>query len=127
MRIPPRSLCAPIVFTFAFFACGPLRADMLYLALGDSTTFGNDESVPASTMPNFGDQGFVRPFADFLGSLNGGVRPQVVNLAISGEFISRAPFSQDFSRPNRRIPGGSLTSTIRRRRALRTGRFLRTA
>ena len=36
-------------------------------------------------MPNYGDQGYVRPFADFLGSLNGGVRPQVVNLAISGE------------------------------------------
>jgi lysophospholipase L1-like esterase len=60
----------------------------IYVALGDSNTFGNDESVPSSTMPNYGDQGFVRPFADFLGSLNGGVRPQVVNLAISGELSS---------------------------------------
>ena len=39
-------------------------------------------------MPNYGDQGFVRPFADFLGTLNGGVRPQVTNLAISGELSS---------------------------------------
>jgi lysophospholipase L1-like esterase len=39
-------------------------------------------------MANYGDQGFVRPFADFLGELNGGVRPQVVNLAISGELSS---------------------------------------
>jgi lysophospholipase L1-like esterase len=59
-----------------------------YIALGDSSTFGNDESRPASTMPNFGDQGFVKPFADFLGTLNDGVRPQVVNLAISGELSS---------------------------------------
>jgi lysophospholipase L1-like esterase len=56
-----------------------------YIALGDSNAFGNDESRPASMTRNDGDQGYVRPFADFLGYLNGGVRPQVVNLAISGE------------------------------------------
>ena len=103
MRMTPRSLCAPIVFTLAFFACGPLHADVLYLALGDSTTFGNDESVPASTMPNFGDQGFVRPFANFLGSLNGGVRPQVTNLAISGELSST--FLTGFLPPEPPNPG----------------------
>src|SRR3954471_1476855 len=83
-----RSLCAPIVFALAILACGELRAGAVYVALGDSNTFGNDESVPSSTMPNYGDQGFVRPFADFLGGLNGGVRPQVVNLAISAELSS---------------------------------------
>lgn len=77
-----RSLCAMI---FILLTCGQVHADMVYLALGDSGTFGNDESLPSSTMPNFGDQGFVKPFADFLGMLNGGVRPQVTNLAISGE------------------------------------------
>ena len=84
MRVP-LSLCPAIMFALAFLACGQLPAGEVYLALGDSNTFGNDESVPSSTMPNYGDQGFVRPFADFLGTLNGGVRPQVVNLAISGE------------------------------------------
>jgi lysophospholipase L1-like esterase len=83
-----RSLFAPILFAVVCLACGELRAGAVYVALGDSNTFGNDESVPSSTMPNYGDQGFVRPFADFLGGLNGGVRPQVVNLAISGELSS---------------------------------------
>jgi lysophospholipase L1-like esterase len=59
-----------------------------YIALGDSNAFGNDESRPGSTVPNYGDQGYVKPFADFLGGLNGGVRPQVVNLSISGELSS---------------------------------------
>jgi lysophospholipase L1-like esterase len=83
-----RSRFAPIFFAVVILACGELRAGAVYVALGDSSTFGNDESVPSSTMPNYGDQGFVRPFADFLGTLNGGVRPQVVNLAISGELSS---------------------------------------
>jgi lysophospholipase L1-like esterase len=88
MRVTSRSSCAAIVFALAFLACGQLRAGVVYLALGDSTTFGNDESLPSSTTPNLGDQGFVRHFADFLGSVNGGVRPQVTNLAISGELSS---------------------------------------
>jgi lysophospholipase L1-like esterase len=88
MQMLSRSSFSPIVFALAFLACGPLSAGEVYLALGDSNTFGNDESVPSSTVPNYGDQGYVRPFADFLGSLNGGVRPQVVNLAISGELSS---------------------------------------
>jgi lysophospholipase L1-like esterase len=83
-----RSSFSPIVFSLALFACVQLPAGELYLALGDSNVFGNDESVPSSTMPNYGDQGYVRPFADFLGTLNGGVRPQVVNLGISGELSS---------------------------------------
>ncbi len=78
MRMTGRSLLSPLVLTFALFACGPLTAGEVYVALGDSNVFGNDESVPSSTMPNYGDQGYVRPFADFLGTLNGGVRPQVV-------------------------------------------------
>jgi lysophospholipase L1-like esterase len=81
-----RSLCTPILFFL--LSCGQIHAGMVYLALGDSSTFGNDESTPSSTQPNFGDQGFVKPFADFLGTLNGGVRPQVTNLAISGELSS---------------------------------------
>ena len=83
-----RALCLAILLILGLGMSRECRAGVVYLALGDSTTFGNDESLPSSTMPNFGDQGFVRLFADFLGSLNGGVRPQVTNLAISGELSS---------------------------------------
>lgn len=61
------------------------QADMTYLALGDSVSFGWDPSTAASMTPSYADQGFVRPFADFLASSNGGVRPGVQNLAVSGE------------------------------------------
>ena len=62
-------------------------AEVVYLALGDSVTsgissaIGEDPNTPAS----YGDQGFVANFADRLTSLNGGVRPTVVNLAVYGE------------------------------------------
>src|SRR5262249_52384613 len=56
-----------------------------YLALGDSVTFGIDPSTPASLVPSYADQGFVRPFANALAGANGGVRPAVLNLGISGE------------------------------------------
>jgi lysophospholipase L1-like esterase len=52
-----------------------------YLALGDSIAFGETNVIPIS----FGDQGYVKPFADFLATRNGGVRPNVVNLAFPGE------------------------------------------
>lgn len=82
------SLLAPMILGAPLIFAGPLRAGVVYLALGDSATFGNDPSTPSSTMPNYGDQGFVKPFADFLGTLHGGTRPEVVNLAISGELSS---------------------------------------
>ena len=62
-----------------------------YLALGDSVTFGFDPSTPSSTVPSYADQGFVKPFADFLGTATG-TRPTVDNLAISGE-LSTSFFS----------------------------------
>ncbi len=80
-----RRLC----FTLALAACLGLpnraRAGVTYLALGDSSTFGIDPSTPSSLVPSFADQGFVRPFADGLAGVNGGVRPSVLNLGISGE------------------------------------------
>lgn len=54
-----------------------------YLSLGDSLAFGYTN--PANLAPSFGDQGYVRPYADFLASRDGGVRPHVVNLAIPSE------------------------------------------
>jgi lysophospholipase L1-like esterase len=60
-------------------SAGPLQS---YLALGDSLAFG--QTTPP-VQPSFGDQGYVKPYADWLGTMNGGVRPQVINLAIPGE------------------------------------------
>lgn len=80
-----RRLC----YALALAACLALpersRAGVAYLALGDSVTFGIDPSTPASLVPSFADQGFVRPFANALAGGNGGVRPEVINLGISGE------------------------------------------
>src|ERR1700692_2109990 len=57
---------------------GPVQT---YLALGDFIAFVETDVIPVS----FGDQGYVKPFADFLASQNGGDRPDVVNLAFPGE------------------------------------------
>jgi lysophospholipase L1-like esterase len=83
MRFFPRSLCTTLVFLL--LACEQLQAGVVYLALGDSLTFGIDPSTPASLIPSFADQGFVRPFANSLAAINGGRRPTVINLGISGE------------------------------------------
>ncbi len=63
----------------------PARAqDPVYIALGDSVAFGRT----AVLVPSYGDQGYVKPFADGLAGQYGGERPDVVNLAISGETSS---------------------------------------
>jgi lysophospholipase L1-like esterase len=53
-----------------------------YLSLGDSVAFGETDF---SQDPSSGDRGYVGLFADYLGSRAGGVRPNVLNLAIDGE------------------------------------------
>ncbi len=63
----------------------PASADHIYLALGDSSAFGETNRTQN---PSDGDRGYVRPFADYLATQNGGVRPTVVNLAINGETSS---------------------------------------
>jgi hypothetical protein len=58
-----------------------------YIALGDSGAFGvgaNDSSTDISN----GDRGYVGPFADTLGARQGGTRPNLFNLGISGETSS---------------------------------------
>jgi lysophospholipase L1-like esterase len=52
-----------------------------YIALGDSLAFGVTNITPVS----YGDQGYVKLYADWLATQDDGVRPRVVNLAISGE------------------------------------------
>ena len=71
---------------------GPATA-ATYLALGDSITFGETD---LRYVQSFGDRGYVSQFADTIASRNGGIRPDVVNLAIDGE--TSASFFTNFGR-----------------------------
>ena len=66
-------------------AARPAAAVPVYLALGDSITFGETD---LTYVPSLGDRGYVSRFADTLASRNGGTRPSVINLAIDGETAS---------------------------------------
>ena len=61
--------------------------------LGDSITFGETDLLYRSSL---GDRGYVSLFADAPAARNGGVRPEVVNLAIDGE--TAASFTSDVGR-----------------------------
>lgn len=72
-------------------------AEVVYLALGDSLTFGINAAAgenPA-TPPSNGDQGFVANLADRLTPYNGGIRPKVDNLGVyaetSGSLVTGTP------------------------------------
>jgi lysophospholipase L1-like esterase len=54
----------------------------IYLALGDSSAFGETDRT---RNPSNGDRGYVAPFADFLAKRYSGARPTVINTAINGE------------------------------------------
>jgi len=70
----------------AFVAPQPTSAGYdTYLALGDSLTFGVGSPQFAADGQHDGDRGYVGIVADRLANQNGGVRPNLVNLAISGE------------------------------------------
>lgn len=68
-------------------------AAAVYVALGDSITFGETD---LRYIPSFGDRGYVGLYADSLANRNGGVRPSVINLAIDGE--TSASFSSGVGR-----------------------------
>ncbi|MBS1724429.1 MAG: hypothetical protein JSS66_15915 [Armatimonadetes bacterium] len=53
-----------------------------YIALGDSVGWGYQ---PNDTARGPGDKGYVRPVADAIGVIQGGVRPTLINLSIPGE------------------------------------------
>ncbi len=57
-------------------------AGSTYIALGDSLTFGETN---LQYVQSYGDRGYVGLVADGLAAQNGGVRPNVINLAIDGE------------------------------------------
>lgn len=79
-----RSLAAIVA---VFVSIAPAFAQgKTYIAVGDSFALGYTTSGAA---PTNGDAGYVNPFANFIGTyLNGGVRPTVRNVAVSGESTS---------------------------------------
>ena len=66
------------------FASSHASAGMVYIALGDSITFGETD---LQYSPSFGNRGYVQNYAFTLGSRTG-VTPGVINLAIDGETAS---------------------------------------
>jgi lysophospholipase L1-like esterase len=84
-------------------ACGSSRADPIqtYVALGDTLAFGSSSATP---QPSYGVQGYVQQFANYLGTQNGGVAPNVINLAIPGE-SSSSFFTADNSAGSSRQAG----------------------
>lgn len=72
----------PLAAVALLALAGPVRADIIYLAVGDSSAFGETDRT---RNPSAGDRGYVRPFADALAVRYGGVRPTVLNTAINGE------------------------------------------
>jgi len=60
------------------------HAGSTYLALGDSLGWGYSRYT-ADIRPSPGDQGYVALYADYLGTLNAGVRPNLVNLSVPQE------------------------------------------
>ena len=73
-------LLAPALVPTSTALAGPV-----YVALGDSITFGETD---LSYVQSYGDRGYVGDYADYLAGRNGGVRPTVINLAIDGETAS---------------------------------------
>ena len=74
-----------VAVTFVMGLSREVHADVYTsLALGDSLAFGVGADDSAADISN-GDRGYVGPFATILGSFQGGVRPKLINLGISGE------------------------------------------
>jgi len=69
----------------AFLYANAAQAAPIYVALGDSITFGETD---LNYVQSTGDRGYVGLFANTLAARNGGARPAVFNLAIDGETAS---------------------------------------
>ncbi len=80
-----RMYLAALAVACGGFFPGLAHAGTTYIALGDSLTFGETN---LSYVQSYGDRGYVGLVADSLASQSGGVRPNVVNLAIDGETSS---------------------------------------
>ena len=89
-----------ISWALAVALCGTITAGVAtagstYIALGDSLTFGETDLIYRQS---YGDRGYVSLVADSLAGQNGGVRPNVINLAIDGET------SASFTTASGRVP-----------------------
>jgi len=89
----------------------------VYLALGDSSAFGETDRTKN---PSNGDRGYVAPFADFLANRYSGARPTVINTAIDGEtsqsYFTGSPRSSDdglFHNTNYAAPYATQQATMR--------------
>ncbi|MBC7833990.1 MAG: hypothetical protein H7Y88_02690 [Phycisphaerales bacterium] len=87
--------------------------DETYIALGDSLAFGITDT-PSYIAPSNGDRGYVAPYADWLASGSGGIRPHVVNLAIFGETTgSFFDTTNSFRQYNTNYPAGGPSQSVR--------------
>jgi lysophospholipase L1-like esterase len=80
-----RTLAHRLALTVLALASGRAAeaAQVDYIAVGDSLAFGE---YRFQSNPSNGDhRGYVGPFADALAGLNGGVRPNVIDLGVDGE------------------------------------------
>src|SRR3954451_13105035 len=66
-------------------SAAPAAGGQIYLAIGDSSAFGETDRTKD---PSNGAPGYVGPFPHYLAGRNGGQRPAVLNLAINGETSS---------------------------------------
>ena len=83
---PSRTVLVAAAVSACLGLAGPVAAAPVYVALGDSITFGETD---LDYVPSFGDRGYVSRVADALDAGNGAApRPVVVNLAIDGETAS---------------------------------------
>ena len=80
-----RIALSALILASALIAVRPASAVPVYVALGDSITFGETD---LRYVRSNGDRGYVGLYANFLAGRNGGVRPTVINLAIDGETAS---------------------------------------
>ena len=78
-----RGLMMAIGLFVSGWAAVSVQAGPVYLALGDSITFGVGSDDSANDIST-GDRGYVGLYADYLGKASG-TRPNVINLAVSGE------------------------------------------
>ena len=77
----PRSLPTALAFVLPTALSLPAAAESVYVALGDSITFGETD---LRYIESDGDQGYVEEYADYLQTVRG-ERPRVFNFAIDGE------------------------------------------
>ncbi len=80
-----RKLSFVAALTAAFALVEPAYSAPVYVALGDSITFGETD---LNYVQSYGNRGYVSQFDNTLAASNGGVAPAVVNLAIDGETAS---------------------------------------